>query len=150
MAETVAESLSDELFKLLQQERFLLLGTIDHESGAPATNAISWVYAPSPKRILFALDNRSRIVTNIRKEPRVVLTLIGAGSSYAISGEAVVVEERMADVPLKLCKLEMTIHSVRDVMFYGSRISVEPKYEKTYDRQAAAKLDGQVMSALRR
>ncbi|MBO8162223.1 MAG: pyridoxamine 5'-phosphate oxidase family protein [Brevibacillus sp.] len=149
MAETVAQSLSDELYTLLQQERFLLLGTIDHETGAPATNAISWVYAPSPERIRLAVDSRSRIVTNLRKEPRVVLTLIGAGSSYAISGTAVIAEERMEDVPLKLTKIEVSIQSVRDVMFYGSRISVEPQYEKTYDKHAAAKLDHQVMTALR-
>ncbi|UFJ41885.1 pyridoxamine 5'-phosphate oxidase family protein [Brevibacillus humidisoli] len=149
MAETVAQSLSDELYNLLQQERFILLGTVDHESGAPSTNAISWVYAPSAARICFAVDSRSRIVANIRKEPRVVLTLIGAGSSYAISGKAIIAEERMETVPLKLCKIEVAIESVRDVMFYGSRISVDPQYEKTYDKQAAAKLDHQVMTALR-
>jgi hypothetical protein len=38
---------------------------------------------------------------------------------------------------------------VRDVMFYGSKIVVEPQYDKTYDKNAAAKLDAQVMDAMR-
>ncbi len=150
MAETVAHSLSEELFALLQQERFVMLGTIDHESGAPTLSAISWVFAPNPQTIRFAVDSRSRIIANVAKEPKVVLNLIGAGSTYAINGKAKVAVERMEDVPLKLAMIEVAIESVRDVMFYGSRISVEPQYEKTYDKNAAAKLDSQVMAALRK
>lgn len=150
MAETVAQSLSEELFALLQKERFLTLGTIDHETGAPSLSSLSWVYAPTQQKIRFAVDNRSRILANISKEPQVVLHLIGAGSSYAINGKARVAVERMEEVPLKLAMVEVTIEAVRDVMFYGSRISVEPQYEKTYDKNAAAKLDLQVMTALKK
>jgi len=35
-------------------------------------------------------------------------------------------------------------------MFYGARIVQEPVYEKTYDEEAAAKLDRQVLNALRK
>ncbi|WP_019120740.1 pyridoxamine 5'-phosphate oxidase family protein [Brevibacillus massiliensis] len=149
MAETVAQSLSEELYSLLQKERFILLGTIDHESGAPTLSAISWTFAPTHQQIRFAVDNRSRILANIKKEPKVVLNLIGNGSTYSINGHAKVAVERMEGVPLKLAMIEVTIDTVRDVMFYGSRISVEPQYEKTYDKNAAAKLDQQVMTALR-
>ncbi|EMT54536.1 hypothetical protein I532_02990 [Brevibacillus borstelensis AK1] len=150
MAETVSQTLSEELFGLLQQERFITLNTIDHESGAPSLSSLSWTFAASPQVIRFAVDNRSRILTNIAKQPQVVLHLIGAGSSYAINGRAVLKSERMEEVPLKLAMVEVTIEAVRDVMFYGSRISVEPQYEKTYDKNAAAKLDNQVMTALRK
>lgn len=149
MAETVAHSLSEELFGLLQKERYVLLATIDHETGAPAVSAISWVFAPDKERVRFAVDSRSRIIANVQKHPDVVLTLIGAGSTYAINGKARVAVERMEDVPLKLAMVEVAIETVRDVMFYGSRISVEPQYEKTYNESAAAKLDSQVMAALR-
>ncbi|MEJ8544627.1 pyridoxamine 5'-phosphate oxidase family protein [Brevibacillus borstelensis] len=150
MAETVSQTLSEELFGLLQQERFITLGTIDHESGAPSLSSLSWTLAASPQVIRFAVDNRSRILANIAKQPQVVLHLIGAGSSFAINGKAQVKCERMEEVPLKLAMVEVTIEAVRDVMFYGSRISVEPQYEKTYDKNAAAKLDNQVMTALRK
>ncbi|CAJ1001933.1 MULTISPECIES: pyridoxamine 5'-phosphate oxidase family protein [Brevibacillus] len=149
MAETVSQTLSEELFALLQQERFVTLGTIDHESGAPSLSSLSWTFAPTPQLIRFAVDNRSRILANIAKEPQVVLHLIGAGSSYAINGRATIKTERMENVPLKLAMVEVAIEAVRDVMFYGSRISVEPQYEKTYDKKAASKLDNQVMTALK-
>jgi len=149
MAETVSQSLSEELFALLQKERFVTLGTIDHESGAPSLSSLSWTFAPSVETIRFAVDNRSRILTNIAKDPQVVLHLIGAGSSFAINGKAILQSERMEGVPLKLAMVEVTIEAVRDIMFYGSRISVEPQYEKTYDKNAAAKLDNQVMTALK-
>ncbi len=35
-------------------------------------------------------------------------------------------------------------------MFYGSKISVNPSYEKTYDPVAAAKLDKQVIEAIKK
>jgi hypothetical protein len=35
-------------------------------------------------------------------------------------------------------------------MFYGARLSVVPDYEKTYDKRAADKLDGQVFAAMRK
>ncbi|MGF9796451.1 pyridoxamine 5'-phosphate oxidase family protein [Brevibacillus agri] len=149
MAETVSQTLSEELFALLQKERFVTLGTVDHETGAPSLSSLSWTLAVNSGLIRFAVDNRSRILANIAKELQVVLHLIGAGSSFAINGRAAVKAERLEGVPLKLALVEIAIDSVRDVMFYGSRISVEPQYEKTYDKNAAAKLDNQVMTALK-
>ncbi len=35
-------------------------------------------------------------------------------------------------------------------MFYGSKISSEPAYEKTYDKNAADRLDRQVIEAMRK
>lgn len=150
MANEVELTLTDELYNLLQGERFVTIATIDHETGAPNVSAISWVYAPSKEKIRFAVDNRSRIVANINKQPSVVLNLIGNGSTYAIAGEAKVVVEKMEGVPLKLALVEIDIKEVRDVMFYGSKITVEPKYEKTYDADAAAKLDRQVKEAMQK
>lgn len=149
MAETVATQLTDELLPLLQKERFVTLATIDFETGAPNVSAISWIYAPDTSVIRFAVDNRSRIVQNIAQSNQVVLTLIGAGSCYAIAGEATLVIEKMEGTPLKLARIDIAVKEVRNVMFYGSRISVEPEYEKTYDAEAAAKLDKQVMDALK-
>ncbi len=150
MPETVAHSLSEELFSLLQNERFVTLGTIDHESESPALSSLSWVFAYNHQKIRFAVDNRSRIIANINKTPKVVLQVIGAGSSFAIYGNAAVTVEQLEDVPLKLAMVEIDIETVRDIMFYGSRISVEPEYEKTYNKNAAEKLDKQVMAALRK
>ncbi|WP_026690070.1 pyridoxamine 5'-phosphate oxidase family protein [Alteribacter aurantiacus] len=149
MANQVETVLTEEILPLLQQERYVTLATVDHQTEGPNVNAISWVYAPDNGSIRFAVDNRSRIVENIRKQPKVTVTLVGNGSTYAIAGTAQIQVEKMAGIPLKLSLVEMKVEEVRDVMFYGSRMSQEPKYEKTYDKEAAEKLDRQVLDAIR-
>ncbi|MBM7095959.1 MULTISPECIES: pyridoxamine 5'-phosphate oxidase family protein [Alteribacter] len=149
MANQVETSLTEELLPLLQQERYVTLATVDYETAGPNVNAISWVFAPHREAIRFAVDNRSRIVENIRQQPKVTLTLVGNGSTYSVAGSAKILSEKMEGVPLKLALVEIQVEEVRDVMFYGSRISQEPKYEKTYDKEAADKLDRQVLEAVR-
>ena len=150
MANQVETKLIQPLLESLQKERFVLIATIDFETQAPNVSSISWVYAPDAERLYFSVDNRSRIIENIKHQPSVVLNVIANESTYSISGKASVKVEKMEDVPLKLALVEIQVSEVRDVMFYGSKISVEPKYEKTYDAQAAAKLDKQVMEAMKK
>ncbi|MFV8827000.1 pyridoxamine 5'-phosphate oxidase family protein [Alkalihalobacterium sp. APHAB7] len=150
MGNQVEPKLTEELLPLLQSERFVTIATVDHETGTPNVNAISWVFAPTQEKVRFAVDNRSRIIENINNHSGVTLNLIGNGSTYSIVGDATVIKEKMDDVPLKLALVEINIKEVRDVMFYGSRIAVEPKYEKTYDANAAAKLDSQVMDSMKK
>ncbi len=149
MAELIT-ALPEQLFSDLQKEKFLLLNTIDFESGSPSVNAISWVYAKDPETIRFALDSRSRVVSNIRQQPSITLSYVGAGSVHAIYGSASVLTDALEGVPFKLTCIDVKIEAVRDAMFYGARISVEPEYEKTYDKRAAEKLDGQVFNAMKK
>ncbi|WP_281888167.1 pyridoxamine 5'-phosphate oxidase family protein [Paenibacillus sp. YYML68] len=149
MAETIT-ALSEPMIEQLQKEALTLLNTIDHESGAPAMNAISWLYAKDATTLRFAVDQRSRIVANIQNNALVTLTYIGAGSVHAIYGKGELVAEALEDVPFKLACFDIHITEVRDAMFYGARISVEPEYEKTYDKRAAEKLDTQVFSAMKK
>jgi hypothetical protein len=149
MAEIIT-ALPEQLLTALQKEAFLLLSTIDFESGSPSVNAISWVYAVNSETIRFAIDSRSRIVSNIRQQPLVTLTYVGAGSVHAIYGSASVITDALEGVPFKLTCVDVKIDAVRDAMFYGARISVEPEYEKTYDKRAAEKLDGQVFDAMKK
>ncbi|AEH48731.1 pyridoxamine 5'-phosphate oxidase family protein [Parageobacillus thermoglucosidasius] len=149
MPNRVEPALTEPLFQALQKERFVTIATIDHETGGPNVSAISWIYAPSEEHIYFAVDNRSRIAQNIRNNPSVVVNIIANESVYSISGKAHIKAEKIEGIPLKLALVDVAINEVRDVMFYGSKIIQEPKYEKMYDAQAAAKLDNQVMAALR-
>jgi hypothetical protein len=142
--------LSNELLPPLQKEPLVLLSTIDFETGSPNVSAISWVYAMDPETIRFAVDNRSRIVSNIRGKSGVVLTFMANGTVNAVSGEAKILVDTLEEVPLKLACIEVKVHAVRDAMFYGARITVEPVYEKTYDKRAAEKLDNQVFSAMKK
>lgn len=149
MAETIT-ALPEPLIAALRKEKLVLLSTIDAETGGPAVSALSWVYAMDEGRVRFAIDGRSRLVANLKARPDVTLTLICEGSVHAVYGQAAVVTERLEDVPFTLVCIEVAVHAVRDAMFYGARISVEPEYEKTYDIRAAKKLDGQVFAAMKK
>jgi uncharacterized pyridoxamine 5'-phosphate oxidase family protein len=150
MVNQVEPKLIKPLYDELQKERFVTLATVDFETGGPNISAISWVLAKDESTIFFAVDNRSRILENLSKNNQVVINLIANESTYAIQGLAQVKEERLKDVPLKLALIEVSITAVRDVMFYGSKIVSDVKYDKTYDKNAAQKLDKQVMEAMRK
>jgi hypothetical protein len=150
MANQVEPKLTGALYSELQKERFVTLATIDYETGGPNVSAISWVCAKDENTIRFAVDNRSRIIQNVLNNHLAVINIIANESTYSITGTASVKEERLKDVPLKLALVEININEVRDVMFYGSKIVTEPQYDKTYDKDAAAKLDKQVMEAIKK
>lgn len=150
MANLVEPTLIQPLYDELQKERFVILATIDFETGGPNVSALSWVLAKSKETIYFAVDNRSRIVKNIINNKQIALTMIANETTYSINGEATVKNNKLDDVPLKLALIEMKVKEVRDVMFYGSKITLHPKHDKTYDEAAAARLDKQVMDQMRK
>ncbi|RDI47600.1 pyridoxamine 5'-phosphate oxidase family protein [Falsibacillus pallidus] len=150
MANRVEPKLTPALFEELQKERFVMIATCDHETGGPNVSAISWIYAKDEETILFAVDQRSRILENLKANPMAVITLIANESTYSISGKSFIAAEKLESVPLKLTLVQLDITNVRDVMFYGSKITVEPQYDKTYDKKAADRLDKQVMEALKK
>ncbi|WP_078547377.1 pyridoxamine 5'-phosphate oxidase family protein [Litchfieldia alkalitelluris] len=150
MANQVEERLTQPLFDYLQKERLVTISTIDHHSGGPNVNAISWIYALNHNEIIFAVNSRSKIIENIRNNANLVITIIYNESVYSISGKGFIQKEQLDKVPLKLAAVKFTIEEVRDIMFYGAQITILPKYEKTYDSLAAEKLDNQVMEAMKK
>lgn len=149
----MANQLEIELTKELQNElstfHLFVLATKDFENETINTNALSWVIAINERTLRFAVDKRSRIIQNLIKSPSITLTLFAKETVYSIVGNAKIVKEYLEDVPLKLSLVEVEIEAVRDVMFYGSKVVVEPKSEKTYDARAAEKLDVQVKYAMK-
>ena len=150
MPNQVEPKLIKPLYDELQKERFVTLATIDFETGGPNVSGISWFLAKDDETIYFAVDNKSRIIQNITHNNKVIINLIANESTYSIQGVASLKEERLPDVPLKLALIEIKIQEVRDVMFYGSKIVTEPQYDKTYDKNAASRLDKQVMEAMKK
>ncbi|MGD6871741.1 pyridoxamine 5'-phosphate oxidase family protein [Sutcliffiella horikoshii] len=150
MPNLVENVLVEPLIEALQKETLVTISTVDYETGGPNVSAISWLFAPDEKTILLAVNAESRIVKNVSHNSELVVNLMANDSVYSIHTEATVKVERMDNVPLKLALLHLDVKVVRDVMFYGAKISVEPKFEKTYDVEAAKKLDHQVMTAVRR
>jgi hypothetical protein len=150
MANEVEPKLTRALFEELQQERFVTIATIDHVTGGPNVSAISWLLAKDQQTVLFAVDSRSRIIDNIRNNSKAAISLIANESTFSIQGTAVIKQEKLDDVPLKMSLVELRIDEVRDVMFYGSKIVTEPGYDKTYDKEAAVRLDRQIMESMRK
>ncbi|WP_219836332.1 pyridoxamine 5'-phosphate oxidase family protein [Paenibacillus sp. R14(2021)] len=140
--------LNDDLFGALNQEPFVLLHTIDADSGSPTSSVISWIYAVNRTTLRFAIDGRSRLSVNMTSKADVSITLFGPGTVQTIYGTARLVTKVLDDVPIKLVCFDIRISEIRDAMFYGSRLSAKPAYEKTYDLRAADKLDKQVFAAM--
>lgn len=140
--------LSEGLHVFMQDLRLVLLTTLAEEN-KPYVNAISWTYAKSPKEIRFAVANGSKIVENIKQNNEVALTIFYDDSIYTVNGTATISSEIIEGIPLKLAMVSVSVNSLFDVMFYGSKISQLPQTEKTYNPEAAQKLDNQVLEALK-
>ena len=93
-----------------------MIATTDFEKQVPNVSAISWVYAVSETSIRFAVDQRSRIVENIRHNTGVVLTIMANESVFSISGAGEILTDRMEGISLKLTVI-VKVQEVRDVMF---------------------------------
>lgn len=146
----VITALSEALMSQLENEKLVILSTTDAETGGPVTSAISWIYAPNETTLRFAVDGRSRIIANVKTQRHVNVCLFAEGTVNAIYGKARMVTDSLEGVPFQLACIDVEVESIRDAMFYGARISVDPEYEKTYNKQAAEKLDNQVFAAMKK
>lgn len=138
-----------ELTAYLQEPRIVVLTTLDHEHGGPTNTVISWVLARDGQTIRMAGDGRARFIVNLKANPRVVLTVLGAGSAWSIYGQGRVIADPAPDVPLRLAVAEVTELQVWNAMFWGARLTQEPDWEVTYDPAKAREIDEKVYHALR-
>lgn len=122
MSEAVAQ-LNESLLSMLQSETFVLLNTVDAESGGPTSTAISWIYAVSPSVVRLAVDHRSRLVNNMKVNPLVTITVFGEGTVHAINGRAAVRQDPLQDVPFKMCCFDVEIEAVRNALFMALRLN---------------------------
>lgn len=149
MSEVVTQ-LSDSLFASFQSETFVLLSTVDQETGGPTSSALSWIYAVDPSRLRLAIDHRSRLVGNIKAQPKVTVSVFHEDMIYAINGVAHVVQDPLAGVPFAMCCFDIEVEAVRHALFCGAKVECAPTYAKVYDQRAADMLDDQVFSAMKK
>ncbi|MGZ4032250.1 MAG: pyridoxamine 5'-phosphate oxidase family protein [Tumebacillaceae bacterium] len=149
MAEQVFDALPDDLVNYLQGERMVTIASIDAENGSPNLLCISWLLAIDSKTLRLAIDGRSKLLTNIAKDDRVTVSVLGNGSAFAINGHAKKYVDKLEGVALNMSGVEIQVEAMRDVMFYGGKLTVEPAYEKTYDKALAEKYDNEIYTALR-
>jgi hypothetical protein len=135
--------LSTELVSSLQGEKMVSLVTLDAETKLPQLSVVSWVYPePNGNQIKIAMGHKASSIENIRSNPNVLVGIIGAGSCYEVRGIATV--SQIFERTMKLCVVTIEVETVENVMFYGGKVTVEPKYEKTYNPDLAKKLDSEV------
>jgi uncharacterized pyridoxamine 5'-phosphate oxidase family protein len=144
----VPTTLTEQQMNLLNEETLVLLSTVDEETQTPTVNAISWVKAPSENKIRFSVSASSRIVANVKANPRITLCIIGLETVYSIVGSCTVLTEKMEGVAMPLANIEVDISAIYESMFWGAKITQEPKFEKTYDLEKAKALDEQVYAAM--
>jgi len=144
----IPQQLSPELVQFFEGEKLVLLTTIESETKTPNVTAISWVKAMDENHIRFSVTNNSRLYSNIKADPNVVLTVIANETVYSIQGKASILENTMEGVAIKLAKIEVEVTAVFESMFWGAKITQEPEYEKTYNPKKAKELDIQVYAAL--
>lgn len=141
--------LSSELVEFLQGPQLVLVTTLDAETRWPTNNLITWVYARDGETLRLAADARGRVMGNIRADERVLLTVMAHGACHTVEGTGRVIAEEVDGVSLKLAVAEVKVRTVRDVTFWGGRITANPAYDVTYDRALKERLDSGVFAAMR-
>lgn len=145
-----ATQLTEALMKKLQPESFVLLNTVDAESGGPTSSVVSWIYPVDESTLRLAIDHRSRLVVNLKRNPLASVTVFCNEQVIAISGRAEVRQDPLDGVPFDMCCFDIHIEHVRNALFHGIQLAASPEFIKIYDEQAAKKLDGQVLAAMRK
>ena len=142
-----ANKLTAELISSLQGETMVSLITMNVETNLPQLSVVSWVQPTADgTTIKVALGHKASSIENIQRNPNVVLGVIGAGSCYSVQGKAYVSE--IKELTMKLCVVTIEVETVENVMFYGGKITTEPAYKKTYNKDLAIKLDKEVYELL--
>jgi len=149
MMDNAWNALPDELVSFLQGERMVTVTSIDAENGSPNVICISWLLATDAATLRMAVAERSAFLGNIAKDDRVAVTVFGLGTAYAVTGRARKFADKLQGSTLNMSGVEIKVEAVRDVMFYGGKLTQEPAYDKTYSQELAAKYDGEIYTALR-
>ncbi|WP_134700744.1 hypothetical protein [Ammoniphilus sp. YIM 78166] len=140
--------LSQEMISLLQGKTLVLLQVFDSKHNKVISSAMSWVFATNENTVRFALDSKSYILGLLDDNPHVVLNVIGIESVFSISGMAKIKVRETEGLTLKLGLVDLDVEEVRDINFYGSKITQDPQFIKTYNEKLIEKLDREVENAL--
>jgi hypothetical protein len=140
------ESLPTPLIEALKQEVIVSLITVTPENEAQVS-AVSWLLpSEDGKKIGIAVGHKGSSISNLEKNPTVTLGVIALESYYSIKGKATISE--IIEKTMKYRVITVDIAEVEDAIFYGGKVVQLPRYEKTYDKSLAEKLDNEVHEML--
>ncbi|MGF9711259.1 hypothetical protein EXW96_21680 [Paenibacillus sp. JMULE4] len=133
----------------LQGEKLAFAVTTNADNEIYST-AISWLAAVNPHLIRFAVSPKSPLIRNVNERPRMQILFSIPEHTLAVTGTARVLPDPIPDMPFPMLCVELAIDRADDIMFYGGKVTSEPKYIKTYAADLSQKLDTAVYTALRK
>ena len=142
------EKIEFDFTEIFKDERIGFLSTIHKESGAIQQNAVSWIHGHKPHVLRIAVGSNAQIVANIESNPNVNFAFFYEKSIVSFQSKGKIVTKNIPGVPFPLTLIELATDDLHDIMFYGAEITQEPVYEKTYNIEAAKKLDVQVYEGM--
>ncbi|MBP1157276.1 MULTISPECIES: hypothetical protein [unclassified Paenibacillus] len=144
----VLTELTPEIVEALQGQTIVLLNVVEKESGAIYSTALSWVFAVNASTVRFAIDAKSDFIKIIEQDPSVLMNFVAQESVFSLTGKASVKVAKTEELTLKLALLEVEVEGIRDIIFYGGKITTKPEFVKTYNADLAKKLDNEVKEAI--
>ncbi|SHE69179.1 Pyridoxamine 5'-phosphate oxidase [Seinonella peptonophila] len=142
--------LTPEMVDILQGKTVVLLQAVEPESQTIYSTALSWVYAIDQQTIRYAIDHKSQFIRILEENPNIVLHFIGCESVFRVAGKAKLRAAKAEDVSINLALIEVKVEEVRDIIFFGGKITTDPAFIKTYDEKLIEKLDREVGQAIHR
>ena len=135
MSKNLGNKLSEEAAKQLNsRESTVVLATIS-DDGYPNTTPVHLTIAKNPQTLLLAVSKGHRATANIRKNPRVMISLCEKNDlNISIKGEARIVREKLLCNP-GMCAVKITIESIKDDSTH-SRTVAGIRYECKTERGA--------------
>lgn len=131
----------------LNEMPLTFLVAFDEAKRWPITHAISWVQARDAVTIRLALTRNSHVITMLMKERTASLIFIESGQTYNVVLTQLQEFDPTVKPSLHLRFFEGHVEEVRNISFYGAAFG-QPDIVKTYDIEAAEKLDREVKESL--
>ena len=125
MSRRIAAQLPDSLLNVLRTGSTALLVTMG-EDGFPNT-AFTWALAVTPTTIRFGADHGSATLSNLEREGRASLQIIGEGNLiFLIKGTTRQIRPQIEAAPFKIAMLAMEVAMVKDQSWPG--VHIQPLY----------------------
>jgi hypothetical protein len=137
-----------DLTKIFERDHIGFLSTIHKDSGAIQQNVVSWIHPFKANVLRIAVAAKSQIVTNIEENDHINFSFFYEKSIVSSQSKAKIITKKIPEVPFPLALIEFAVNELHDIMFYGAEIAHEPIHLKTYNNEAAKKLDIQVYQGM--
>ena len=114
----------------LGEERLAILGSVDPE-GHPHLSTVSWFRGRPPAKVDLLIGGTAAFLRNIAERPFATL-MVFQETVYALEGRAEILEPHVADMPIPLSLVRLTLHDAYDGLFTGGVLVSGPQYRKNY------------------